>query len=75
MSVQRVLGVVLLIVLLLVLINLFRHVRLDPVERDRLNPEQRPRVDVRGATVAATDHAGYPQDIHRADAQLAHVSG
>lgn len=44
MPTQRILVVVLLVVMLLLLINSFRQIITDPIERDRLNPEQRPRV-------------------------------
>lgn len=45
MQMNRALQIALVIVVVLVLINVLRHFQTDPVERERLNPEQRPRLE------------------------------
>lgn len=45
MSLNRFLVILFAIVVLLVVINVFRHIQGDPVERQRLNPELRPQTE------------------------------
>lgn len=46
MPTNRLLLLVFAVFVLLAVIYVFRHIRGDPVEHDRANPESRPRVEV-----------------------------
>jgi hypothetical protein len=48
MPANRIVFIAFAILMLLVVVYVFRHIQGDPVERDRLNPEQRPRVELLG---------------------------
>lgn len=45
MQMNRALLIAFAIVVLLVVIYVFRHIQGDPLEHDRLNPQDRPRVE------------------------------